>query len=476
MATITADEKVLASELWREDPAYWMEEVLHAPFYAKQTEMIEAVRDHAMVAVVGCNSSGKDFAAGRIMLWWQNVMPEAKTVVIGPTLRQVRDILWIEARAGLLACPTRIGGRMTPRDSRYEHPEISPEHSAIGFSTDNPYNLTGWHAPNLLVIVTEAHNVTQSDIDAVKFLQPKRLLLTGNPFTDVGEFYEAFHTKADLYHGIEISAYDTPNLQGNGVVIPGMVSEEIIAQRAADWGKESPLFQASILGKFPDDLEDAIVTRKAVREAFERDLSEVPQEGRRKLSCDVARFGDDSTVVYFHHGNIARKVHKAYGHDLMRTTGFLVRLARKWDAQEIIIDDVGVGGGVTDRLKEIKRDSSDDLNRVRITPFNGGGKPQVEKINPKGQQAEVFRYANRITEAWLTAAKELYDGTVDLDDNPALLSQLTSRKKLITSSGDLRLEDKKDYKKRAARSPDDADAFCMGRAPSPPTPRARFLG
>lgn len=462
MTTLTDDE--VAVDLWTRDPAYFMREVLHTNTYAKQIEIAEAVRDHPQVAVVGCNSSGKDYMAGRIMLWWQNSRWDAKTVVIGPTLRQVRDILWNEARAALQASPVLLGGQMTPVDSRYDHPELGPLHRAIGFATDNPYNLTGWHAPNLLVIITEAHNVDQRHIDAVKFLQPKRLLLTGNPFTDVGEFFEAFHSKSDLYHSIHISASDTPNLQGRGEVVPGMVTEAIIEQRRADWGEESALYQASILGKFPDDMEDAVVSRRYVQAAFDRVIDKASQSGRRKLSCDVARYGDDSTVVYFHHGKVSRMVHKAYGHDTMRTAGKLVRLAAEYEANDIIIDDVGVGGGVTDRLGEIKREPGDKLRGVRVVAFNGGASPRDED-----------NFVNAITEAWLTAAREFRDGDLDVDDNRALMSQLTSRKKIISSSGKLQLEPKKDYKKRGGRSPDEADAFCMGRAPGPPTPRARVV-
>ena len=70
---------------------------------------------------------------------------------------------------------------------------------ALGFSTDNPYNLQGFHSPNLLVAVTEAHAVEQQHMDALKRLNPKLLVLSGNPLALTGEFYDSQHGKRELY-------------------------------------------------------------------------------------------------------------------------------------------------------------------------------------------------------------------------------------------------------------------------------------
>ena len=171
--------------------------------------MARAVRDHKRVAVVGANGTGKDWMAARIMLWWQMVHHPAITVVLGPTHRQVSDIVWKEARSAYLSARMPLGGRMY-QTARWE---LDDRHYAVGFATDDQYNIQGFHSPNLLVIITEAHNVEQSHIDAVKRLNPARMLLTGNAFASSGEFYDAFHGGADLYHTIEIAASDTPNVQ-----------------------------------------------------------------------------------------------------------------------------------------------------------------------------------------------------------------------------------------------------------------------
>ena len=125
------------------DPAWFMREVLGATtMYDRQIEMAESVRDFAQTSVVGCNSAGKDWAIGRIVAWWQSSHYHAKTIITGPTFRQVADIVWREVRLAYHGARVPLGGRMLPADSRWES---SDDHFALGFSTDRPYNITGHH-------------------------------------------------------------------------------------------------------------------------------------------------------------------------------------------------------------------------------------------------------------------------------------------------------------------------------------------
>jgi hypothetical protein len=103
------------------------------------------------------------------------------------------------------------------------------------------------------------------------------------------------------------------------------------------------------------------------------------------LGVDVARFGSDSTVLAVRRGNVIRVARSYQGRDLMQTTGEVASLARRLQAEHgrrptVVIDDVGVGGVVTDRLRE--------LNEFRVVDFNGGRK------------AFSADYPNRRSELW----------------------------------------------------------------------------
>ena len=146
--------------------------------YSKQAEVLSALAADRRVTVVGCNASGKDWAAARAVLWWIETRERSKAIVTGPTQRQVEDVIWREMRVAYAMAGQALHGEMYA--SKYV---VNDERFALGFSTNHPYNLQGFHSPQLLVVVTEAHAVGQLHMDALKRLNPARMLLTGNPLT-----------------------------------------------------------------------------------------------------------------------------------------------------------------------------------------------------------------------------------------------------------------------------------------------------
>ena len=426
----------------RERPAVFLEHILGCAFYDKQVEIVEAVRDHSRVAVCGANGTGKDYAAGRIIHWWQQTRYPAKTIVIGPTHRQVHDILWRECRTAYIQARVPLGGRMLPSASRWEYDD---QHFAVGFATNDQFNIQGFHSPHLLVVLTEAHSMEQDQVDAVKRLNPERILMTGNPFTISGEFYDAFHERADLYHTVTISVFDTPNVQTGEMVIPGIVTLEQVAERAIEWGEDSPLYQASVLGEFPDSLDDNLVSLADAKAAVEQELS-VPEDEPAVFGVDVARYGGDASVIYRRQGRVARLVYRRQGTSTMELVARIQHeLENDSAVRTVVVDSVGIGAGVVDRLKEV------DLPKwVRVVSFQGGAKAR-----------KPSRYANAIAECWWGMAKAFREGNIDIEDDRRLVAQVTGRSYTEQSDRTIRLESKDEIKRRGGRSPDEADALAM---------------
>lgn len=415
------------------DPVAFVQEVLGEKPYEKQVEVLKAVADARRVSVVGCNGSGKDWAAARVVLWWMHSRYPARAIVTGPTTRQVDDIVWSELRAAYSKAADRLGGRMF-RTSRYE---IDDQSFALGFATNSPYNLQGFHSPNLLVVITEAHAVRQPDIEAIRRLNPSRLLMTGNPFVAAGEFYDSHHSRRHLYRTVQISAFDTPNIQAGRVVVPGMVTPQDIEDRKEEWGEDSPLYVGSVLGRFPDNLDDVVVPLWAATEAARRELAPA---GPVVVACDVARFGQDKTVVVRRQGPVARIVWRVRGNDTMKVAGFLKAYCDEHEVDVLVVDDTGVGGGVLDRLRETRP------ARARLVPFIAGQKAEDDT-----------HFANRLAEAWWAMRAAYLAGELDTDDDPALIGQVSSRKYWVRSDGRIRLQSKESMH----RSPDEADALAM---------------
>ena len=512
------------------DPVGFLTDVLGdagAP-YSKQAEMLEALVDHRRVSVVGANGSGKDWAAGRAVLWWLETRPESKAVVMGPTQRQVEEIVWQEMREAYAAAEGRLSGRMLRSTYR-----IDEQRFALGFSTNNALNIQGFHSDQLLVVVTEAHAMPQLQMDAIKRLQPDRLLLVGNALSRDGEFYDSHHAKRNLYHRMAISAFDTPNFTGEDGGRRGMITPEDAEEFARDYGEEHPLYAASVLAEFPDSLEDSLIGRDAVESAMarweaefvvpaeagtsqpgvggachsERSAAEPracpePAEGNLSgvgpavdgrsprdvstslnmtrpfpptgevpasagtthrylpspsgrgaggegpdpnepvyMGVDVARFGFDKSVLCVRQGQRVLDVHALGRIDTMRLVHEIMRTAAAMNVTAIFVDEGGVGGGVVDRLRELGAP-------VYGVHFGGGAQRPTRFFN---RRSEIFWELRRLFDLQAIA----------LPRDEELAGQLLGLRYDISSSSQVRLEGKREMRKRGMPSPDKADALAL---------------
>ncbi len=124
------------------------------------------------------------------------------------------------------------------------------------------------------------------------------ILLISNPTQTSGTFYEAFTTKRHLWHTIHISSETTPNVTEGRTIIPGLATRAWVEEKKADWGEESPLFQVRVRGNFPDQAENSVIGLGLIEAARARyDNAPAALSGRFDLGVDVARYGDDTTVL-----------------------------------------------------------------------------------------------------------------------------------------------------------------------------------
>ena len=164
------------------------------------------------------------------------------------------------------------------------------------------------------------------------------------------------------------------------------------------------------------------------------------------ISCDPARFGDDETIIYAMRGGMVID-EMIYGQkSTMETAGYCVLMMRKYNAKYVVVDSVGVGAGVVDRLKEL------DINVIEV---NFASKPSGE--------IEQGKYFNLRAEVYWQAAEMFSSGLVSITNDKTLRSQLSHVRYMIGSGGRIKIESKDEIKKRlGGSSPDRADALVMG--------------
>ena len=410
----------------------FVREVLGETPYAKQVDILRAVARSRRVSVVGCNGSGKDWTAARVVLWWLNAHSPAKAVVTGPTSRQVNDIVWREMQAAYAGAQDRLKGKMF-RTSRYE---VDEETFALGFATDSPYNLQGFHSPNLLAVITEAHAMDERDVDAIRRLNPQRLLMVGNAYVSPGTFYDSHHSQEYLYETVRISAFDTPNFTQDEEYVPGMMTKQDVDDRRAEWGEDDPRFKSTVLAEFPENQDNIVVPLFSAKAAVRRTL--LP-EGLVIVACDVARFGSDKTIVVKRQGPCVEFARKIKGQDTMQIAAYLKAYCDEEEADFLVVDETGVGGGVVDRVREM------GLRNTKVKAFVASEAP----INRN-------YFANRGAEVWWAMRARYMSGGLDTPNDEALIEQVSTRK-FYREGERIKLESKYTL----AKSPDEADALAM---------------
>jgi hypothetical protein len=184
-----------------------------------------------------------------------------------------------------------------------------------------------------------------------------------------------------------------------------------------------------------------LFTDELIKKAQERDLE---PRGIKRLGVDVARGGRNYNAWVIRGDNYARVVKKDLDNDLMSVAGKTkdIMLDEGVSADEVYIDDVGVGGGVVDRLKEMG---------YKINPVKEGAKA-VESEEFENLKAELYAGKQGL-EAWLKSGAFLYPHKDWIE-----LNKIRFKKR---SNGKTWIEPKSDMRKRGEESPDVADALML---------------
>ena len=431
------------------DPVGWATSKLGEFWWSGQHRMAQSVVENRYSAFKASHDVSKSHTMSRLALWWIDVHPpgEAFVVTTAPTTPQVEAILWrymgnAHRKAGL-------PGRITLDAKWY----IGNELVAYGRKPADydPAAFQGIHARYVLVIIDEAGGVPKSIFDAVDALATNidaRVVAVGNP-DDPASHFATICKPGSGWHVETISAFDTPAYTGEKVpeeLLPLLVSPEWVEERKLRWGVTSPIYQSKVLGEFPDISDDSLILPKWIEAAQKRTLE---RTRRPIIAADIARFGEDETVIMRREGGWIRTYRAHHKADTMTTAGHIAKAMRDID------DEAGKNDWVTGDHRRPRSwwRSSGPTGRARTTgrPYNGGEAP-IDKE----------RFVNARAEDYWTLRERFEQGEVDIDpDDDKLAAQLGSIKWGIDSRGRIKIESKDDMRKRGLPSPDRADAMAI---------------
>ena len=434
----------------RHDPVWYVQDQLQESPWEKQQEILHAVREHRLVAVRSCNASGKTYAAALAAVWWLMTHDEAIVITTAPSDRQVKETIWREIRTIHSKNKSLIGGKITATRL-----ELSNKRFAYGFSTNTAERFQGFHNENILIIVDEASGVRQFIFDAIigsMTSHNAKMLMIGNPTSLAGTFYDAFHKNRKHWKTIHISAFDTPNIKfelqpGEPGYTPGLATRPWADDVLNQHGDTSSAYQVRVLGQFPDAADDTLISLKSIEQAIRRTF-DYGHDEEPVMGLDVARFGNDQTVAIVRRGP---KVIDLVAHrkaDLMHTTGRAIEIAQSHGVKTIFVDDIGLGGGVTDRINELKNNG--EIRDLQAVGINGAAKSD-----------EPEKFPNLRTQMYHGLRQRFIDGEISIPNDAELISQLASITYRYSSNNKLQIETKQQIRDAGRQSPDKADALTL---------------
>jgi hypothetical protein len=297
LAMVSAESRIIfPSTRFRDDPAAFCREVLGFLPWAKQIEILEAVRDNRRVAVRSGHKIGKSSCAAALALWYWASYPDARVVMTSTTSRQVDAILWRElrmrlARSGrcLVCIAADPDGRRIPRPCPHSTIIVDDVHvvcgelARTGLKSDDFREITGFTAreaeavagvsgKHLLYIVDEASGVPDVIYEAIEGNRAggASILLIGNPTRTSGEHYEAFTKKKHLYKTITVSSEETPNAITGQCLVPGLAERDWIEEKKLEWGETSPQYLIRVKGEHAESEDGCIFSVHAIVSAEQR--------------------------------------------------------------------------------------------------------------------------------------------------------------------------------------------------------------
>ena len=171
------------------------------------------------------------------------------------------------------------------------------------------------------------------------------------------------------------------------------------------------------------------------------------------LAVDVARFGTDQSVLLLASPDAVLHIEAHQGLDTMQLAGRVVDAHRRWSSERIVVDEIGVGAGVVDRLKELD---------LPVAGINVGRPARQRKL-----------FANLRAEGYWRLYELFGQSELSIPNDAELAGQLSSLRYSYNSRGQLLIESKDDARSRGLPSPDKADAMMLAFLGHNPSVRLR---
>lgn len=420
-----------------------------------QNDIMEKLVEHRRISVRGPHGLGKTALVAWLVHWFaltNDGITDWKIPITASAWRQLtkfampeihkwsRRLNW--AAVGRLPYNPRL--ELTQRQLRLKTGE------AFALASDNSTMIEGAHASKILYIFDESKEIPVATWDSAEgafSIGDTYWLSVSTPGEPVGRFYD-IQARRPGYED-----WFVRHVTKQEAIDAGRMSLEWAESRRKQWGENSAVYQNRVEGEFASSEADGVIPLTWVERANERweawnDADPKPELPFYGLGADIARSGEDKTVLALRYGDVITELRVTVKEDTMQTTG---RIKGILDAHggKALVDVIGIGAGVVDRLREMK---------YSVVPFNAS--EHTDYTDSAGE----LGFVNCRSAAWWHL-REMLDPAneheIALPPDDLLTGDLVSPRWKVTSGGKIQVEGKDDIKVRIGRSTDYGDAVVM---------------
>lgn len=394
-------------------------------------------RGHTRVSIRSGHGVGKTAFASWVVIWFIVTRVPFKCAITAPTAAQLFDALWPEIGKWMAKLPQPWRELF---DITADH--ITLKSNAECFATartsrpEQPEAMAGLHSDNILIVADEASGIDERVYEAASGSMSSAgaiTLLIGNPVRDSGFFWRTHTLEKDRWATMRVSSADSPR-----------VTPDFVTEMGERYGAASNAYRVRVLGEFPTGSDDTYIPGELVDAAMSRDVA-LDIAAPVIWGLDVARYGADASVLIKRQGACVTEPPRRWRNvDLMTLAGAIKHeydTAGNSKPTLIVIDSIGVGAGVVDRLQE------------QSVPVLG--------INVAETPANAQNYMRLRDELWGRTREWLASRTVRLPADDQLRSDLVAPKYTFSSTGKLTIESKESMRRRGLPSCDSADALML---------------
>ncbi|WP_416899595.1 MAG: terminase [Minwuia sp.] len=390
-----------------------------------------------LVAVASGHGVGKSALVAWLVIWAMATARDTRGVVTANTEIQLKTKTWAELAKWFRLSRVRHRFRLgaTALQARDSEAAKTWRIDMVPWSLTQTEAFAGLHNQGLRIVLVfdEASAIPAPVWEVAEGALTDRgteivWAVFGNPTQAAGRFRECFGRRRHRWITRHVDSRDTR-----------LTNADQIARWIDDYGEDSDFIRVRVKGEFPRSSSRQFIGADLIDAARQRH-PEPEADAPLVMGVDVARFGDDQSVILLRRGNLlAGEIQRFRGLDLMQLAARTAERITELHPDAVFVDGAGIGGGVIDRLRHLGH---------RVHDVNGGEAARRRRD-----------YVNRRAEMWARMRHWLKDGAIP--DDPALAADLAGPEYGFDAKGRIQLERKEDMKRRGLASPDAADALAL---------------